>query len=94
MQLSVPQQRTNAISGSAFYKQAAAMNWKQRDSFAVKEILSGNLPSFFKKFVPVHLSMIDSLTGKTITAVIYVSPDYVSIGNDDDPIAIGWARIP
>lgn len=89
MQLSVPQPNENAISGSAFYKQAAAMNWKQRDSFAVKEILSGNLPSFFKKFVPVHFSMIDSLTGKTIKAVIYVSPDYISIGTDAD-----WARIP
>lgn len=94
MQLSVPKRGANAISSSVFYKQAAAMNWKQRDSFAVKEILSGNLPSFFKKFVPVHLSMIDSSTGKTITAVIYVSPDYVSIGNDADPITIGWARIP
>lgn len=89
MQLSVPQQKANAISGSAFYKQAAAVNWKQRDSFAVKEILSGNLPSFLKKFVPVHLSMIDSTTGKTIKAVIYVSPDYMSVGNDAD-----WARIP
>lgn len=89
MRLSVPQQKANAVSGTAFYKEAAAMNWKQRDSFAVKEILSGNLPSFFIKFVPVHFSMIDSSTGKTIKAVIYVSPDYISIGTDAD-----WARIP
>ncbi|MFT3845053.1 MAG: hypothetical protein QM725_08375 [Lacibacter sp.] len=89
MQLSVPQQSENAVSGTEFYKEAAAMNWKQRDSFAVKELLSGNLPSFFKKFVPVHVSMIDSSTGKTIRAVIYVSPDYISIGTDAD-----WARIP
>lgn len=94
MQLSVPQQKANAISGAVFYKQATAMNWKQRDSFAVKEILSGNLPSFLKKFIPVHTSIIDSSTGKTIKAIIYVSPDYVSIGSDADPIAIGWARIP
>lgn len=65
------------------------MNWKQRDSFAVREILSGNLPSFLQKFVPVNLSIIDSSTNKTINAVIYVSPDYVSIGNNKD-----WARVP
>jgi len=65
------------------------MNWKQRDSFAVKEILSGNLPSFLKKFAAVHLSIIDSSTGKIINAVLYVSPDYVSIGTNAD-----WARIP
>ena len=89
MQLSVSQPTKTAISGSAFYKQAAAMNWKQRDSFAVKEILSGNLPSFLKKMIAVNLSIIDSSTGKPIKATIYVTADYLSIGNDDD-----WARVP
>lgn len=65
------------------------MNWKQRDSVAVQEILSGNLPSFLKKLVAIHLSIIDSSTGKSINATIYVTTDYLSIGNDAD-----WARIP
>jgi hypothetical protein len=83
-------QRQSAISksGTEFYKQAAAMKWKSRDSFALKEILSGNLPSFLKKFVPVHVSIVDSLTGKTIKATYYAAPDYLSVGTDDD-----WARI-
>ncbi len=89
IQLSAPVQRTNAISGSAFYKQTAAMNWKQRDSAAMQEILSGNLPSFLKKLVAIHLSILDTTTGKPINATIYVTADYISIGNDAD-----WARIP
>ena len=79
---------TDSISGSQFYKHAAGMKWAERDSFAVRELLSGNLPSFFKNFVAVHVQAVDT-TGKIIKAVYFVSPDYVSIGNDDD-----FARIP
>jgi hypothetical protein len=81
-------QRTSSLTGNEFYHQAFAMKWQARDSFAVKEVLAGNLPSFLKKFVAIHTSIIDSTTGKTIKATYYVSPDYLSIGSDDD-----WARI-
>lgn len=64
------------------------MKWKERDSFAVKEILDGNIPSFLKKFEKIEVSIIDSVTGKTITARYFVSPDYLSVGSDED-----WARI-
>src|SRR5215213_490732 len=85
--ISLPQRNTSAVTGSGFYKHAAAFNWQRRDSFAVKEILEGNIPSFLKKFVPVHTEIKDS-AGKIIKATFYVSPDYLSIGNDND-----WARI-
>jgi len=80
--------RSSSTTGTDFYKQAASYKWPQRDSLAVKEILSGNIPSFLKKFVPVHASIVDSSTGKTIKATYYVSADYLSVGTDDD-----WARI-
>lgn len=83
----VPVRQPSAVTGTEFYEQAAAYKWQKRDSFAVKEILQGNIPSFFKRFVPVHTSIKDS-SGKTISAVYFVSPDYLSIGHDDD-----WARI-
>lgn len=80
--------RQSSVTGSAFYKAAAAMDWKARDSLALKEILQGDVPSFLKKFVPVTVSIVDSSTGKTIKAIYYAAPDYLSIGTDDD-----WARI-
>lgn len=85
--LSVPERRSG-LTGSMFYKTAVAYNWQQRDSFVVKEILSGNLPSFLKKFVAVHVEIKDSMTGKIIRAVYYVAPDYLSVGTGAD-----WARI-
>jgi hypothetical protein len=87
-QLKTSARISNAVTGNEFYYQAFAMKWAARDSFAVKEILAGNVPDFLKKLAPVHISMLDSSTGKTIKVTYYVSPDYLSIGNDKD-----WARI-
>jgi len=64
------------------------MKWQARDSFVLKQVLAGNIPSFLKRFEPVHVSITDSITGKMIRATYYVAPDYLSIGTDDD-----WARI-
>lgn len=81
-------ERKSTITGTAFYQQAAAMKWAARDSFVLKEIFAGAIPSFLKRFVPIHTSIIDTATGKTIKATYYVSPDYLSIGTDAD-----WARV-
>jgi hypothetical protein len=86
--LQVPAPTSQRISGTDFYKTVAAWKWSARDSLAVKEILSGNIPSFLKKFVAVTSTIRDSL-GVTHQAVFYVAPDYLSIGTDED-----WARIP
>ncbi|MGQ0739994.1 MAG: hypothetical protein ACT4OJ_13140 [Bacteroidota bacterium] len=81
-------ERRSSLTGTDFYKQAAAMKWAARDSFVLKEILAGNVPDFLKKFTAIHVTVTDSLTGKTMRATYYVSPDYLSVGNNSD-----WARI-
>jgi len=81
-------ERTSSLTGNEFYHQGFAMKWAARDSFAVKEVLAGNVPVFLKKFAAVNVSIVDSSSGKTIKAFFYVSPDYLSIGSDKD-----WARI-
>lgn len=84
----VPVRNDSAITGTQFYKTAVAFHSHERDSFAVKEILSGNIPSFLKRFTKIHTSIV-SAEGKKINAVYYVLPDFLSIGSDND-----WARIP
>ena len=83
-------ERTSSTTGNEFYHLAFAMKWAARDSFALKEVLAGNVPEFLKKFSAINISITDSSSGKTIKATYYVSPDYLSIGNEQDPIAIGW----
>ena len=65
------------------------MNWKEREAIALPQLLAGNMPGFLLRFVAIHTSITDSATGKTITATYFVSPDYVSIGTNDN-----WARLP
>lgn len=76
------------MGGNAFFKLVADKGWRQRDSLGLKEITGGNIPGFFKKFIPVH-SQINDSTGKAHIAVFYVSPDYVVLGTDND-----FARLP
>jgi len=63
-------QRKGSLTGSEFYKKAAAMNWAQRDSFVVKEVLKGNIPDFLKQFKPISVSIMDPETGKKLTPTI------------------------
>ncbi len=81
-------ERTSSLTGTAFYHQAFAMKWAERDSFVLKEIIAGNIPGFLKKFVAIKTSIIDSSTGNIIKAIYYAAPDYLSVGADND-----WARI-
>jgi hypothetical protein len=81
-------ERRSSLTGTEFYKQAAAMKWAARDSFALQEILAGNVPGFLKKFTAIHVSVMDSSNGRMIRATYYVSPDYLCTGTDGD-----WARI-
>ena len=85
----VRQEAVTRQTGTAFYQTVAAWKWKERDSLAKIEILSGNFPSFLKKFVRIRTSITDSITGKIISAYYFVAPDYLALGTDDD-----WARIP
>jgi hypothetical protein len=80
--------RSSFFTGTAFYQNAAAFTWKQRDSMAVKEILEGNIPGFLKKMVPIHVSVKDPQTDKLINATYFVLPDYLSVGTNED-----WARV-
>ncbi len=76
------------ISGSEFYKRANSMNWHQRDSLVLLAFAEGNVPYFLKNFSAIHTAIIDSATGKKIKATYFVSPDYFSIGTNED-----WARV-
>jgi hypothetical protein len=80
--------RSSYVTGTEFYKTAFPYRWQERDSFVVKEAFDGNIPSFLKRFVPIHVEIKDSSTGKTIKGTYYVAPDYLSVGSDKD-----WARI-
>jgi hypothetical protein len=80
--------QTEVTTGEAFYEQAAAFQWKQRDSLTRDFVLKGSIPRFLQRFAPVRTQFLDSSSGKVYNAVYYVSPDYLSIGTNKN-----WARV-
>jgi hypothetical protein len=86
--LPLPSRPSGTMTGREFYRLSDSMRWDLREPIAQQQILAGNVPPFLRKLKPVHTSITDS-TGRQIRAVFYVTPDYLSIGNEKD-----WARIP
>jgi hypothetical protein len=64
-------QRTSSLTGNDFYHHAFAMKWQERDSFAVKEILAGNMPSFLKKFEKIKKSYFTKSNCSSRAFIIY-----------------------
>ncbi|MDQ6770109.1 MAG: hypothetical protein M3Z54_08990 [Gemmatimonadota bacterium] len=86
--LSLPPRPDNSDTGSTFYERVSAVDRIQREELAKKEILSGNIPPFLRSFTEISTSIVTA-DGKTIKAVYFVLPDYLSIGSQED-----FARIP
>ena len=63
------------------------MTPQQREQAIEDEILKGNLPEFLRKLVPVELRC-ELPNGKSLTATIFVAPDYLAIGSDSDFLRI------
>lgn len=77
------------INGHLYYNQVQGKDLNERENMAVEAILGGSIPEFLTKFHPIKTSMYDSVSGKQLKALYYVSPDYLAVGDNED-----WARIP
>jgi hypothetical protein len=53
----------------------------------VSQFLKGNIPDFLRRLKPVYLSQVLE-DGKTSVATIFVMPDYLAIGSDQDFLRI------
>jgi hypothetical protein len=63
------------------------MNPQDREQAIRDEILKGNLPEFLRMLVPVGLHC-ELPSGKSLTATIFVAPDYLAIGSNADFLRI------
>lgn len=80
---SIPPRPTGALSGSKFAASILTADPRQREQIIQDEILRGNVPDFLRKLVAVSLRA-QLPSGKSLTATIFVTPDYLAIGSDDD----------
>ena len=63
------------------------MDDQHREQAILSEILAGNVPGFLRRLVPVELAY-QSGRHTTLTATIFVMPEYLAIGSDDDFLRI------
>ena len=83
----IPPRAAGAPTGSQFMAEAATLSQTDREDRVVEEIIGGNIPGFLRNFIAVDVS--GDVGGSPVDATIYVMPDYLCIGRDDD-----FARIP
>lgn len=84
----IPQRPAGAPTGSAFIATVAGMSNADREAAVLRELLSGNVPSFLRvlRTVTVTAKGADS---SSHTISYDVMPDYLAIGSDSD-----WVRMP
>lgn len=73
--ITIPRSEDN-ISGNDFAKKIFNLKDKYRESFIFKEFEKGNVPEFLRTFSEIKIE-----DGQN-TLIYYVSPDYMSIGDD------------
>jgi hypothetical protein len=83
----IPSRSSDDLTGSQFVRYVSNMSPQGREEAILEEISKGNLPGFLRKLVPVELhgKLAD---GQNLTATIFVTPDYLSIGSDTDFLRI------
>jgi hypothetical protein len=82
--LSLPPRPPAALTGTQLATNATLLSPEllTREAFIEKEILSGNVPNFLRKLSPVTITDIGA--GGTNIVTIYVTPDYLALGSDED----------
>jgi hypothetical protein len=83
----MPQRSSEDFTGSQFVNYVSEMNPQQREQAIRDEILKGNFPEFLRKLVPVELRG-ELPHGQSVAVTIFVAPDYLAIGSDDDFLRI------
>jgi hypothetical protein len=79
----IPPRPTAAFSGSAFARNMADLSGTVRENAILAELGRGNLPPFLRQLQAVRLTGVDR-RGRTHQAVIFVMPDYLSVGSNED----------
>lgn len=85
--LRLPPRASDAEGARAFVERAFALKRREYEAAVYEAIAAGNVPEFERTLAPVELSH-DCADGHTHEATIFVLPDYLAIGSDDDFILV------
>jgi hypothetical protein len=80
-----PSRRAGAPTGRKFLEEIRTLDGVERERPILRELRAGNVPDFLRRFVAVPVHRERDGGGR---AVVYVLPDYLAIGTDEDFLRI------
>jgi peptidoglycan hydrolase-like protein with peptidoglycan-binding domain len=83
----LPPRPADAPTGSEFLARTAGLSRAEREDAILQEVLRGNVPASLRQGKPVTVTG-RGADGQTHTAELFVAPDYLAIGSDDDFVRI------
>jgi hypothetical protein len=78
----LPQRPADALKGSEIVQRIAALGMGAREQFIKEQVLRGNVPDFWRRFVTVEV--VRQLDGREHRVAYQVAPDYLALGSDAD----------
>ncbi|HEX6960962.1 MAG TPA: hypothetical protein VF175_03790, partial [Lacipirellula sp.] len=78
----MPQRPADAVGGKELMLRVAGMNRDEREAAVLREISSGNIPDFLRRFKSV------SIAAGEMRGTIEVMPDYLAVGSDEDFVRV------
>jgi hypothetical protein len=83
----IPPRPAGAMTGTEFARRTTGMAGRARQRLALAALTGGDLPDFLRQLKPVTLEG-HAPDGRVTRAVIWVTPDYLTIGSDRDFLRI------
>jgi len=77
--LDLPDRKPDAPTGTQLVEQWRDLSLDQREARVLETVLGGNVPTWLRPLKPIE---IPGPRGGTIT--VFVTPDYLAVGSDDD----------
>ncbi len=84
--LNIPDRPEDALTGTELAGKITGLDISDREEIIVRELLSGNVPSFARKLKPVRISQV--IKDKSYELVYYALCDYLALGSDSDYLYI------
>jgi len=84
--INLPPRPAQALDGRAIADKIVQQSFVDREKFLLNEVLSGNVPSFYRKFCPVNTTNV--FAGQTNIATFYAAPECLMVGSDEDYLLI------
>jgi hypothetical protein len=82
----IPGRAADAPGGRQFAQRVQSLSGVERDELTQSELLSGNVPQFLRRLIPVTVSGADAAHSVQIT--VCVLPDYLAVGSDTDYVFV------